>query len=243
MACICVNEPKRFLSCGSCFHDTDDLPLRLATGVFNLVCALHAAADVSEVESDRGLRDCLVTIVERLFILSARHPPPGNTREKKSGRQSVAENPLARAEDRMACNDHFTLLKRFSATLLAVGDARSGHGQSRPSPDAGEWRRAAGPNGMGPNVHTVEESGRCQHLSSLGTDFCAVHEVGKLSPFSEVESTPLPTTREPGTSGVIPANLEDRPAVTGCHANLPSGPGLGVERASWNSLRESTTRH
>ena len=201
IACICVNEPKRFLSCGSCFHDTDDLPLRLATGVFNLVCALHAAADVSEVESDRGLRDCLVTIVERLFILSGRHPPPGNTREKKSGRQSVAENPLAHAEDRIACNDHFTLLKRFSATLLAVGDARSGHGQSRPSPDAGEWRRAAGPNGMGPNVHTVEESGRCQHLSSLGTDFCAVHEVGKLSPFSEVESTPLPTTRARNVGG------------------------------------------
>jgi hypothetical protein len=62
MACICVNEPKRFLSCGSCFHDTDDLPLRLATGVFNLVCALHAAADGSEVESDRGLHGCLVTI-------------------------------------------------------------------------------------------------------------------------------------------------------------------------------------
>lgn len=86
MACICVNEPKRFLSCGSCIHDTDDLPLRLATGVFNLVCALHAAADGSEVESDIGLHGCLVTIGERLFILSGRHSPPGNTREKKSGR-------------------------------------------------------------------------------------------------------------------------------------------------------------
>ena len=177
MACICANEPKRFLSGGSCFRETDDLPIRLATSVFNLVCALHAAADGSEVESDRGLHGCLVTIGERFFILSGRHSPPGNTREKKSGRQSVAENPLARAEDRMACNDHFTLLKCFSATLLAVGDARSGHGQSRPSPDAGEWRRAAGPNGMGPHVHTVEESGRCQHLSSLGTDFRAVHAV------------------------------------------------------------------
>ena len=53
-ACICVNGLQRFLSGGSCFHDTDDFPLRLATGVFNLVCALHAAADGSEVESDRG---------------------------------------------------------------------------------------------------------------------------------------------------------------------------------------------
>ena len=230
MACICVNEPKRFLSCGSCFHDTDDLPLRLATGVFNLVCALHAAADVSEVESDRGLRDCLVTIVERLFILSGRHPPPGNTREKKSGRQSVAENPLAHAEDRIACNDHFTLLKRFSATLLAVGDARSGHGQSRPSPDAGEWRRAAGPNGMGPNVHTVEESGRCQHLSSLGTDFRAVHAVMGESflrgrEYSTAHGRSRNVTVGPGG---IPANLEDPPAITGCFVTLRCSPGLGV---------------
>ena len=177
MASICVYETMRFLSGGSCFHDTVDLPLRLETGVFNIVCALHAAADGSEVESDRGMHGCLVTIVERFFILSGRHSPPGNTRGKKSGRQSVAENPLAHAEDRMACNDHFALLKRFSATLLAVGDARSGHGQSRPSPDAGERRRAAGPNGMGPHVHTVEDSGRCQHLSSLGSDFRAVHAV------------------------------------------------------------------
>ena len=125
---------------GSCFHDTDDLPLRLATGVFNLVCALHAAADVSEVESDRGLRDCLVTIVERLFILSAGTPHAANTGEQKSGRQSVVETPFAHAVDRMACIHHFTLLKRFSATLLAFSDARSGHGQVGPSRDAGEWR-------------------------------------------------------------------------------------------------------
>jgi hypothetical protein len=156
MACICVNEPMRFLPGGSCFHDSDDLPLRLAIGVFNLVCALHAAADGSEVESARGLHGCLLSIWERFFILSGRHSPPGNTREKKSGRQSVADNLFAHAKDRMACNDHFTLLKWFSATLLAVGDARSGHGQSRPSPDAGEWRIMAGPNGMGPNVDTVE---------------------------------------------------------------------------------------
>jgi hypothetical protein len=60
------------------------LPLRLAIGVFNLVCALHAAADGSEVESDRGMHGCLVTIGERFFILSGRHSPPGYTREKKS---------------------------------------------------------------------------------------------------------------------------------------------------------------
>ena len=29
-ACVCANELQRFLSGGSCVHDTDDLPLRLA---------------------------------------------------------------------------------------------------------------------------------------------------------------------------------------------------------------------
>jgi hypothetical protein len=75
MACICANEPKRFLSGGSCFRETDDLPIRLATCVFNLVCALHAAADGSEVESNRGLHGCLVTVWERFFLLSGRHSP------------------------------------------------------------------------------------------------------------------------------------------------------------------------
>ena len=139
MACICANEPKRFLSGGSCFRETDDLPLRLATS-FNLVCALHAAADGSEVESNRGLHGCLVTIWERFFLLSGRHSPRWEYPRENSGRQSVAENPFAQAGDQMACNDHCTVLKRFQRRSLLVGDARSGNGQSRPSPDAGEWR-------------------------------------------------------------------------------------------------------
>jgi hypothetical protein len=76
MACICVNALQRFLSGGSCFHDTEDLPLRLATGVFNLVCALHAAADGSEVASTRGLHGWLTAaICERFFLPSGRHSP------------------------------------------------------------------------------------------------------------------------------------------------------------------------
>ena len=75
MACICANELKRFVSGGCCFRETDDLPLRLATSVFNLVCALHAAADGSVVESDCGLHGCLVTIWDRFFLLSGRHSP------------------------------------------------------------------------------------------------------------------------------------------------------------------------
>jgi hypothetical protein len=65
----------------------------------------------------------------------------GNTREQKCGRQSVAENPFSLVEDRMACTDHVVLHGRFSATVLGFSDACSGHGQARPSPDAGRWRR------------------------------------------------------------------------------------------------------
>jgi hypothetical protein len=53
----------------------------------------------------------------------------GNTREQKSGRQSVAENTFSVVGDRMACTDHVVLLGRFSATVLGFSDACSGHGQ------------------------------------------------------------------------------------------------------------------
>ena len=43
----------------------------------------------------------------------------------------------------------------------------------------GNGEATAGPNGLRPNVRTVQESGRCQPPSSLGTGFRAVHEVGK----------------------------------------------------------------
>ena len=56
-------------------HDTDDLQLRHATGVFNLVCTLHAAADKLEAERDRGLCDWLATTWERFNLLLGRRSP------------------------------------------------------------------------------------------------------------------------------------------------------------------------
>ncbi len=50
MLCPCVSELKRLLSGGSCTALMIYSFLH-ATGVFNLVCALHAAADISDVES------------------------------------------------------------------------------------------------------------------------------------------------------------------------------------------------
>ena len=73
MVCTCVNELKRLLSGGSC--DTDDLLLRHETGVFNLVCTLHAAADKLEAERDRGLCDWLATTWERFNLLLGRRSP------------------------------------------------------------------------------------------------------------------------------------------------------------------------
>ena len=73
MVCTCVDELKRLLSGGSC--DTDDLLLRHETGVFNLVCTLHAAADKLEAERVRGLCDWLAMTWERFFLLLGRRSP------------------------------------------------------------------------------------------------------------------------------------------------------------------------
>ena len=45
----------------------------------------------------------------------------------------------------------------------------------------GNGEATAGPNGLRPNVRTVQESGRCQPPSSLRTGFRAVHEVWEVS--------------------------------------------------------------
>jgi hypothetical protein len=80
---------------------------------------------------------------------------------------------------------------------------------------------------MGPNVHTVEESGRCQHLSSLGTDFHAVHAVMGES-FLRGREYSTAHDAEGTSGGGIPANLEDPPAITGCFVTLRCSPGLGA---------------
>ena len=219
-----------------------NLPLRLATS-FNLVCALHAAADGSEVESNRGLHGCLVTIWERFFLLSGRHSPRWEYPRENSGRQSVAENPFAQAGDQMACNDHCTVLKRFLRRSLLVGDARSGNGQSRPSPDAGEWRGDGRAEWNGVRTYVLYKSqGDASRRPRWGPAFAPSMRLGS-SPFSGVESTPLPTTRAKERREFLPANLEHPPAVVCCHVTLRCGPGVGVEGASSSSQRECTTGH
>ena len=95
----------------------------------------------------------------------------------------------------------------------------------------GNGEATAGPNWMGPNVHTVEESGRCQHLSSLGTDFRAVHAVIAVMGESFLRGREYSTAHGRSRNvagGGIPANLEDPPAITGCFVTMRCSPGLGV---------------
>ena len=68
-----------------------------------------------------------------------------------------------------------------------------------------------GPDGLWPNVRTVEESGRCQPPSSLRTGFRAVHEVGEKSALG-VRVLHCPRPESQGTSG-IPT----------CESGAPSG--------------------
>ena len=97
MVCTCVNDLKRLQS-GGCCTTLMTLQLRYATGVFNLVCgALRAPADISEAESDRRLRGWLANDLRTLLPSPRPASRLRKTREQKSGRQTLAENPFSHA--------------------------------------------------------------------------------------------------------------------------------------------------
>ena len=120
--------------------------------------------------------------------------PTLGAREKKSGRQSVAENPFAHAEDRMACNDHFTVLKPVSATLLACRRC-----PLRPRPVSavsrrrGMEKRRQGRMGYGRTYVLYKSQGDASRRPRCGPASAPSMRL-RSSPFSGVESTPLPTT-------------------------------------------------
>ena len=142
----------------------------------------------------------------------------------------------------MACIHHFTLLKRFSATLLAFSDARSGHGQVGPSRDAGEWRSDGRADWEGAE-RTYYRRARAMPAAVLAGDRLPRRpcDLGEQSSRG-VESTVAAQDTGRRTSGIISANLEDPPAVARCHASLRCGPGLVVEGASWSSERDRPPR-
>ena len=153
-------------------------------------------------------------------------PHLGNTREQNSGRQRVAENPGSLVEDRMACTDHVVLLRRFSATVLGFSDARSGHGQARPSPDAGRWRRDG----------TAECDGaECTYYRRVRAMLAAVPAGDQLSlrPCLDLSSPPSPV----GSTLAAHDHRDERRGHSACESGRPSG---GCRLACYPAIRPGT---
>ena len=94
----------------------------------------------------------------------------------------------------------------------------------------------AAPNGTGPSAPTIEEPAAV----AAGTVCSSSMWAGEYStPGSGVLS--LPRRHTVTDVGGHNCASEDPLAVAGCHAIVPCGPGLGVDGASWTTLREATT--
>jgi hypothetical protein len=204
MACICANELKRFLSGGCCFRETDDLPLRLATSVFNLVCALHAAADGSVVESECGLHGCLVTIWDRFFLLSGRHAPRCEPERRNLGGKASLKNRLPMPK--IGWHVMITLqvgTKRYQVgTQNGFSDAPCLSAMPAPATASlgrlqtqGNGEATAGPNGNGGRTYVLYKSqGDASRRPRWGPAFAPSVRLGS-SPFSGVRVLQCPTTR------------------------------------------------
>ena len=110
------------------------------------------------VESDRGLHGCLVTIWERFFLLSGRHSPRWEPERRNLGGKASLKIRLPMPKIGWHVMITLQYSNRFQRRSLLVGDARSGHGQSRPSPDAGEWRSDGGAEWNGVRTYVLYKS-------------------------------------------------------------------------------------
>ena len=170
-------------------HDTDDFQLRYATGVFNLVCALRAAADISEAESDRRLRGWLANDL-RTLLPSPR--PASPLREDPHESRNLAGKPSLKIRfpmpiDWIDFTHRVVLLTRCSATdrfsaMPAPATATPGRLQTQENGEA-----TAAPNGTGPSAPTIEEPAAV----ASGTVCCSSMRAGEYStPGSGVLSLP-----------------------------------------------------
>ena len=159
MACICVNEPKRFLSGGSCLHHT--------AMTYSFVTQPASSTSYADYTRRRTYRRSRVTMscaagsqrFRNASSFSRAGSPHAGKLRAEIWHANVSENPFAHAADRTEYHSYFTLPSRFAATLLASAmpapaTARLGRLQLQGGGEATE-----GPNAMGSNVPTIEESG------------------------------------------------------------------------------------
>jgi hypothetical protein len=96
MVCTCVNELKRLQSGGCC---TTLMTYSFVTQPASSTSCAHYARRLT-YRRPRVTVGCAAgsqTTCERFFLLPGRHPHSGKTREQKSGRQTLAENPFPHA--------------------------------------------------------------------------------------------------------------------------------------------------
>ena len=135
--------------------------------------------------------------------------------------------------------DRFYSSRCATHTIFSNGpffsDARSGYGHAGPSPDAEEWRSDGSAE--------WDEAERTYDRRAGGRrcwDRLLLVHAGRRVVNSGVGSTLTASRHRDRRRGHNCAS-EDPLAVAGGHAIVPCGPGLGVEGASWTSLREATT--
>ena len=170
-ACVCANELQRFLSGGSCFHDTEDLPLRLATGVFNLgMRTTRGGRRIGGREYTWAARLAHGSDLRTLLPSLGQAFPTLGIPERRilGGKASLEIRVLIPTIgwDVLITLHYSNGFQRRPLLSARPAPATAGLGRLQAH---GNGEATAGPNGLVPNVPTVEESGRCQPPSSLRT--------------------------------------------------------------------------
>jgi len=243
MACICVNEPKRFLSGGSCLHHT--------AMTYSFVTQPASSTSYADYTRRRTYRRSRVTMscaagsqrFRNASSFSRAGIPHAGKLRAEIWHANVSENPFAHAADRTEYHSYFTLPSRFAATLLASAmpapaTARLGRLQLQGGGEATE-----GPNAMGSNVPTIEESGDDSGRSRWGP------AVDPSMRFRDSPSTLVGSTlaaddhSEQRTLGdhIYESGVPSGGCRRACHPALR--PGRRRRRSSCSSLAESTTGH
>jgi hypothetical protein len=222
MVCTYVNELKQFLLAGSC---TTLMTCSFVTQPASSTSCEHYTATYRRPRVTMGCAAGSHRLGNASSFSQAGIPHFGNTRQQTSGRQSVAENPGSLVEDHMACTDHVVLLRRFSATVLGFNDAAPATDRLGRLPTQGDGDATARPNAMGPNVPPIEEPGRCERPSPLGTSCRSVHEV--------CESPPSPV----GSTLAAHDHRAERRGRSACESGRPSG---GCRLACYPAIRPGT---